>query len=443
MLFGSGYAANSAVAATLPLPNDTILFDERSHNSTRFGLKRSRASLQIPFAHNDLDDLRVKLRDHEGVLIFVEGIYSMDGDEAPLLELAELCLEDGRAGLIVDEAHSTGILGDCGRGAVSTLPPQLRRAVVAQVHTFGKALGGHGAVVVCDATTREYLANYAQPFVYATAPPDSHSRLARRGVRGRRRRDDARRHLARLIDLFRAECDVGSLLLPSRTPIQAVLAPGADVVSRACGPCPPGRRRRRVLTCGGDPGGPTVPAGARRWPPLVLHAFNTEDEVAGVARAVSTTLLPPPGASSGLGVVARRRVAGTCCGGARGRAAAARWPLPSISRCCSAARPHGPPPPPSARIAATVDEPSTSAPLEMSRQATSLWPSLAAARSTNESGDALVWRRKSRRRRRRACIISERRMRQIHLGKLPRASAPREAEERLSSCGARQSAERP
>ncbi len=74
LLFGSGYAANSAVAATLPLPNDTILFDERSHNSTRFGLKRSRASLQIPFAHNDLNDLRIKLRDHEGALVFVEGI---------------------------------------------------------------------------------------------------------------------------------------------------------------------------------------------------------------------------------------------------------------------------------------------------------------------------------------------------------------------------------
>ena len=89
LLFGSGYAANSAVAATLPLPSDAVLFDERSHNSTRFGLKRSRASLQIPFAHNDLDDLRVKLRDHDdGALVFVEGIYSMDGDEAPLLELA-------------------------------------------------------------------------------------------------------------------------------------------------------------------------------------------------------------------------------------------------------------------------------------------------------------------------------------------------------------------
>ena len=123
LLFGSGYAANSAVAATLPLPNDTILYDERSHNSTRFGLKRSRASLQISWKHNDLHDLRFKLRDHDGALVFVEGIYSMDGDEAPLLDLAELCLEDGRAGLIVDEAHSTGILGDCGRGAVSTLPP--------------------------------------------------------------------------------------------------------------------------------------------------------------------------------------------------------------------------------------------------------------------------------------------------------------------------------
>ena len=141
-------------------------------------------------------------------------------------------MEDGRAGLIVDEAHSTGILGDCGRGAVSTLPPQLRRAVVAQVHTFGKALGGHGAVVVCDAITREYLANYAQPFVYATAPPDSHSRLARRAYEAAPPRT-TRGATWRLIDLFRAECDVGSLLLPSRTPIQAVLAPGADVVSRA------------------------------------------------------------------------------------------------------------------------------------------------------------------------------------------------------------------
>jgi 8-amino-7-oxononanoate synthase len=155
----------------------------------------------------------------------------------------------------------------------------LRRAVVAQVHTFGKALGGHGAVVVCDEITREYLANYAQPFVYATAPPDSHSRLARRAYEAVAAADDARRHVARLIDLFRAECDVGSLLLPSRTPIQAVLAPGADVALRAAD---------RVRSKGFDVRAiraPTVAAGAERLR-LVLHAFNTEAEVLGVARAV-------------------------------------------------------------------------------------------------------------------------------------------------------------
>ena len=286
LLFGSGYAANCAVSATLPLTNDAVLYDERSHNATRFGIKRSRAA-SMAFRHNDIADVAAKLRDRReaGALICVEGVYSMDGDEAPLQQLAELCLADGRAGLVVDEAHSTGILGPRGAGAVALLPSPLKRAVVAQVHTFGKALGGHGAVVCCDATTREYLANYAQPFIYATAPPASHARLARRAYDAVAAVEPARRRLEELVDLFQAECAVPALL-PSRTPIQAVLAPGAAAALRAA---------ERVRSSGFDVRAiraPTVLAGAERLR-VVLHAFNTPEEVAGVARAVRAAVESP------------------------------------------------------------------------------------------------------------------------------------------------------
>ena len=289
LLFGSGYAANAAALATLPQPGDLVLFDELSHNSSRFGLARGRQAASAAFAHNDaaaaaraLAEFRENAGPGPSALVAVEAVYSMDGDEAPLAALADACLADGNACLVVDEAHATGLLGPGGRGACAALDAGLRAAVLAQVHTFGKAVGCHGAAVLGDAATREYLANYAQPFIYSTAPPPGASRLARRcyGAFAGPAGDARRAAVARLVDLFKRELGTrAARLVPSATPIQALLVPGAGRVQDAAAAIRDRGFDVRPIRA------PTVPAGAERLR-VILHAHNTEAEVRGLAAAI-------------------------------------------------------------------------------------------------------------------------------------------------------------
>ena len=100
--------------------------------------------------------------------VAIESIYSMDGDIAPLADIAAIC-KTHNAALIVDEAHGTGVLGQNGEGLVNQLG--LEDKVWARVHTFGKALGVHGAAVVGSRLLRDFLINHARSFIYATALP--------------------------------------------------------------------------------------------------------------------------------------------------------------------------------------------------------------------------------------------------------------------------------
>ncbi len=166
LLFGSGFEANLGVLASVGGRNDTILYDELVHASMRDGVRLSLAR-SYSFRHNDLEDLRRKIALAKGdCFIAVESLYSMDGDFAPLEELCALCQETG-AYLIVDEAHATGVFGDRGEGLVQAAG--LAGAVFARIHTFGKSLGYRGACVVGARELREFLVNFARPFVYSTA----------------------------------------------------------------------------------------------------------------------------------------------------------------------------------------------------------------------------------------------------------------------------------
>lgn len=169
-LYSSGYAANSGTIACLPSEGDAVIFDELSHNSTRFGIRRGRQRWTRTFAHNDVNDLvRVLQSIHaETTFVCVESLYSMDGDCAPLEEIAAVCVKEG-ACLVVDEAHATGVAGRGGRGMVDLLGPESRDAILCSIHTFGKALGCHGAAVLGSKILRDYLVNYSQPLIYSTA----------------------------------------------------------------------------------------------------------------------------------------------------------------------------------------------------------------------------------------------------------------------------------
>lgn len=155
LLFNSGFDANVGFFACVPQPGDFVVYDEYIHASVHDGMKMSRARC-FPFKHNSLSDLqkvffRLKtdclgLADGiSSVFIAVESLYSMDGTISPLtdiIQLAESAFPSNNAYVFVDEAHSTGIYGSCGRGLVNLLG--LENQVFARLHTFGKALAATG-----------------------------------------------------------------------------------------------------------------------------------------------------------------------------------------------------------------------------------------------------------------------------------------------------------
>lgn len=169
LLFGSGFLANMALLSAVPTRHDLLLLDSAAHASLKEGARASTATRRT-FRHNDLADLQRGLRDRErfnDVFIVVEGIYSMDGDAAPLDALMPLAVAYD-AHVIVDEAHATGLFGENLRGVHDRAG---LAAPLATVHPCGKALGAFGAFVAADAVLAEYLVNTARPFLFSTAMP--------------------------------------------------------------------------------------------------------------------------------------------------------------------------------------------------------------------------------------------------------------------------------
>lgn len=168
LIFNSGYDANVGLLSAVPQRGDTIITDELIHASLIDGARLSHAE-RYKFRHNDLTDLEQKLKNAKGIsYVVVESVYSMDGDNAPLQEIVQLCSQYG-ANLIVDEAHATGIFGEKGQGLVVQLG--LTKDVFARIVTFGKAIGTHGAIILGSCELRNYLINFARSFIYTTAAP--------------------------------------------------------------------------------------------------------------------------------------------------------------------------------------------------------------------------------------------------------------------------------
>jgi glycine C-acetyltransferase len=171
LLFGSGYLANTGVIAALAGKGEVVFSDELNHASIVDGCRLSRAETFV-YRHGDLEHLAWALYHQRGrpALIVTDGVFSMDGDVAPLPELLELARRHG-ARLMVDEAHATGAVGPGGRGSVSAAG--LSGEVDVVVGTLGKALGSYGAYVCAGEETVDFLVNSARPFIFSTAPPPS------------------------------------------------------------------------------------------------------------------------------------------------------------------------------------------------------------------------------------------------------------------------------
>jgi 8-amino-7-oxononanoate synthase len=267
LLFNSGYDANIGLFSSVPRRGDTVLYDQLIHASIRDGIRLS-AAQSYSFLHNNTVDLEKRLKRAIGnVFVAIESVYSMDGDLAPLEEMVSLC-KFYKAHLVVDEAHATGVVGPAGAGLVQALG--LKSDCFARVHTFGKAVGCHGAVVLGSETLRQYLINFSRSFIYTTALPPASLAAIEAGYAHFPYMDAERKHLQQLVKEFRAAIPAAGLR-PGDLPIQAVLTPGNENARKVAADLQlAGLDARPILS-------PTVPAGEERLR-IVFHSFNTEEE---------------------------------------------------------------------------------------------------------------------------------------------------------------------
>jgi 8-amino-7-oxononanoate synthase len=276
LLFSSGYMANLAFFSTVPQKTDTILYDELSHACIKDGMRLSNAK-RLPFRHNDLDDLSRKISISTGNLyIACESVYSMDGDMAPLTELAALCQKYG-ARLVVDEAHSTGIWGKSGQGLVYELG--LQEHVFAVIHTFGKALGIHGASISGSEKLTTFLINFARPFIYTTAPSDFEVISIRTAFDYLSQHPEKQANLFHKINYFQQQYDTAT-----STAIQTVIVGGNErTIELAKGLIETGFDIRPILS-------PTVKEGNERLR-ICLHSYNSEEEISSLIKHLHHSLI--------------------------------------------------------------------------------------------------------------------------------------------------------
>lgn len=286
LLFNSGYMANQGIFSALPRKGDTIIYDELAHACIKDGARLS-AARRYAFRHNDPDSLRQRLKRASGqAFVGVESVYSMDGDMAPLQDIASVCREAGAA-LIVDEAHSTGIYEE-GRGLVCALG--LEDEVFARIYTFGKAMGCHGACIAGSENLRNYLINFARPFIYTTAMPPHAVCTVREAFHYLQENPSLPVKLQARIAAFNGlkEEYLWPLLpqevqIHSESPIQAIVLPGIEWGQKVAAVLrQKGYELRPILA-------PTVPAGKERLR-ICLHVFNTEEEIKGLVQSLAAAL---------------------------------------------------------------------------------------------------------------------------------------------------------
>jgi 8-amino-7-oxononanoate synthase len=205
LYFTSGYAANVGLLSALLRPEDVVFSDSANHASLIDGIRLSNAR-RIIFPHLDLnfleDELRRSMAGGGARVIVVESIFSMEGDRAPLNDLAALAARYG-AELIVDEAHATGVRGPRGSGCVAEAG--LSAKVLATVHTCGKALAATGAFVCGSENLRRFLINRARTFIFSTALPPYFASQVATGMNLAQEAEGDRAHLARLGAFLRDE----------------------------------------------------------------------------------------------------------------------------------------------------------------------------------------------------------------------------------------------
>ena len=228
LTFGSGYLANIGTIPALVEQGGLILADRLCHASLIDGCRLSAADFRI-YHHNDIDHLRsllAKRRQARRTLIVTDGLFSMDGDLAPLPELSRLA-QEYEADLYIDDAHGTGVMGPHGRGTAEHFG--IEAQIPFQMGTFGKAFGSSGAYLAGPSILIRYLMNTSRSFMFTTAPPPSSAAAAIAALRVMQREPERRARLwANRERLFSGLTQMGFTLSPSLSPIMPILVGNAD-----------------------------------------------------------------------------------------------------------------------------------------------------------------------------------------------------------------------
>jgi len=283
LLFSTGYMANLGTMAALAGRGDRIFEDRLNHASLLDAGLLSGARLQR-YPHSDTAKLQQLLSEtaERHSLIVSDGVFSMDGDLAPLPQLAEVA-QRSEAWLMVDDAHGLGVLGATGRGTLEHFGLDLQ-AVPILMGTLGKAFGSFGAFVAGDEDLIEYLIQRARPYIYTTALPPAVAHATLASLRLVEAEGWRRDHLRTLIARFRHGAgQLGANLMPSETPIQPLVVGDAQTALSMSAAL----RTRGIYVTAIRP--PTVPAGTARLR-ITLSADHSEAQVDQLLSALETLL---------------------------------------------------------------------------------------------------------------------------------------------------------
>ena len=283
LLFSTGYMANLGVISALSDRHDTIFEDRLNHASLLDAARLSDAGLKR-YRHTDLAHLEQLLQRSEtgNRWIVTDGVFSMDGDVAPLAQLAQVARAH-EAWLLVDDAHGLGVLGAHGGGALESAQLTARE-VPLLVGTLGKAFGSFGAFVAGDHDLIEFIMQRARSYLFTTALPPAVAAATRAALRIARTEDWRRTHLQALVARFRDGAAARGLpLLPSVTPIQPVSVPGAT----ACLAASAALMQRGFWVAAIRH--PTVPAGTERLR-VTLSAAHALSQVDALLDALAEVL---------------------------------------------------------------------------------------------------------------------------------------------------------
>ncbi|WP_165750040.1 aminotransferase class I/II-fold pyridoxal phosphate-dependent enzyme [Cellulophaga sp. Z1A5H] len=285
LVFNSGYDANVGFFSAIPQRGDYIFYDEYIHASIRDGIALSTAK-GYKFKHNNLQDLQrvinrvIALERNQGaeveVYVVTESVFSMDGDSPDLVAFANFC-EKHKFRFVVDEAHALGVFGKEGQGLVAEL--NIAHLVFAQIVTFGKGLGCHGAAILGSVQLKEYLVNFSRSFIYTTGLPP-HSLATIYLAYEQLAKTNSLLELKNNITYFKEQLtnlEIKEAFIPSNSPIQCCVISGNEKVKNLASVLQNNNFSVKAILS------PTVSKGQERLR-FCLHSYNTKQEIADVLK---------------------------------------------------------------------------------------------------------------------------------------------------------------